>query len=304
MDEEMPAALRDVVISIATFRRPRYLESLLTVCVQQIAELDRSVRIVVVDNDPHQSAADVGSTFSTVQYLAEPQPGIAAARNRGLEALLETDDAIIFIDDDELPAAGWLRALLEYADTTGADIVTGPVEPLFDESTPKWIVRGGFWHRLSTQTGSVPDSVATNNTLLRLSAWRTGKIRFSEALSMKGGSDTEFFRQVRVGSRVSALWCSEAVVQEYVLKERANPKWLFRRAIRIGNINARYRGRFAALAGGVARVLIGGPYVALDYLVHRQPMARSWNMLAHGLGMIGNVLSIDVVEYRRVTSGA
>lgn len=287
------------VISIATFRRPALLSSLLSECLEQAAQVGSAVRVVVVDNDPQESARETVSVFPSVEYLAEHAPGIAAARNRGLDALKPSDDAIIFIDDDERPSPGWLHALLAYADETSADVVTGPVEPVVDEQVPHWIIRGGFWRRQSQPTGSVPSSVATNNTLLRLSCWRSDPVRFSEALSMKGGSDTEFFRTLRAGSDLRVLWCAGAVVQEYILPERANSKWLFRRAVRIGNINARYRGRTAAVLGGVARVAVGGPYIALDYITHRQPMARSWNMLAHGVGMIGNVLTIDIVEYRR-----
>ncbi|MFB3977995.1 glycosyltransferase family 2 protein [Microbacterium proteolyticum] len=295
--------LQKTVISIATFRRPALLRSLLIECVQQATEVARAVRIVVVDNDPAESAREVVAQFDSVDYVAEHTPGIAAARNRGLDALTADDEAMIFIDDDEIPSPGWLSALLTYADATGADVVTGPVEPLIDDAVPQWILRGGFWRRQSRESGSIPDSVATNNTLMRLSAWRPTGIRFSEALSMKGGSDTEFFRSLRAGSDIRVLWCSDAVVQEHILPARANAKWLFRRAVRIGNINARYRGRVKAFVGGLARVAVGAPYIVIDYFVHRQPMARSWNMLAHGVGMIGNVLSIDVVEYRRGRSG-
>lgn len=296
--------IESTVISIATFRRPDLLRSLLARCVEQIAESGRRVRIVVVDNDPEQSAKDAASEFSGIEYIPEPTPGIAAARNRGLDALEADDQAIIFIDDDEIPAPGWLSALIAYAEEKNADVVTGPVEPLIDDRVPTWIVRGGFWRRQNRETGAVPDSVATNNTLLRLAAWRQSGVRFSEALSMKGGSDTEFFRAIRAGADLTVLWCAAAVVEEHVLPQRANAKWLFRRAIRIGNINARYRSRVAALLGGVARIGVGAPYVALDYILHRQPMARSWNMLAHGVGMVGNVVRVDVVEYRRNTSGA
>lgn len=296
--------IRSVVVSVATFRRPQLLSQLLNMCIAQTAEVDARVRIVIVDNDPLASARESVSLFPGVEYLHEPAPGIAAARNRGLDATTKDDDAIIFIDDDELPAPGWLREILAYAVAQAADIVTGPVEPIITDSVPRWIVAGGFWRRQNGISGSTPDSVATNNTLLRLAAWRANPTRFSEALSMKGGSDTEFFRSLRAAAPLKVLWCAEAVVSEHIIPERANAKWLFRRAIRIGNINARYRRRAAALVGGIARIGVGLPFVAFDFAVHRQPMARSWNMLAHGLGMVGNVLNVDLIEYRRRTNGA
>ncbi len=51
-----------------------------------------------------------------------------------------------------------------------------------------------------------------------------------------------FFRSLRAGSDLRVLWCSDAVVQEHILPARRNAKWLFRRAVRIGNINARGTG--------------------------------------------------------------
>lgn len=289
-----------VVIAIATYKRPDLLRDLLRACTAQARELEQQIRIIVVDNDPAETAHSTCDGFGDVDYFVEPRSGIAAARNRALAELRDEDDAVIFVDDDEIPTHRWLETLVTYAIRTGADVVTGPVQPILDETVPHWISRGGFWRRADQPTGTSPASVATNNTLMRLKCWRLDPVQFSEELSLKGGSDTEFFRQLRGSRGVLVLWCHNAVVEERVLPERANARWLFRRAIRIGNINARYRAPSSALGGGLARVVIGVPYISLDWLRNRQFLARSFNMLAHGVGMIGQVLDRDVVEYRRV----
>lgn len=293
------ASLTSVDISIATYKRPTLLRGLLEECLLQADEVDVDVHVIVVDNDRDGSAAATVACFAGVEYICEARPGIAAARNRGLRAVSDSTDGVIFIDDDEIPAAGWLSALLAYADSTGADVVTGPVEPLATESTPEWVILGGFWQRGSHETGHIPVSVATNNTLLRMGCWRSNPVWFSEELSMKGGSDTEFFRQLRSSRSVEVLFCADAVVREYILPERANVRWLFRRAVRIGNINGRYRSRVRSMLGGIARVMIGAPLTMIDLVVRRHYVARSFNMLAHGMGMIGTAFDLDIVEYQR-----
>ena len=150
-------------------------------------------------------------------------------------------------------------------------------------------------------TGQTPASVATNNTLVRASLLeRTPDVRFSEALSLKGGSDTDYFdRIIARGARV--VWCDEAEVVEEVPLERANARWLMRRAIRIGNVNARraHAGHPLLLAGGVLRVVLGLGLLALGLLVRRTVSARAFNMVGHGIGMTGHVVGLEVVEYKR-----
>src|SRR4051794_3771547 len=107
--------VRTVLVAIATYRRPGELARLLT-SLKGTGELDALVHVLVVDNDAAGSARSVVvQSPTTATYVVEPQPGIAAARNRALDEA-EGYDAIIFVDDDEWVDESWLAELLAYAD--------------------------------------------------------------------------------------------------------------------------------------------------------------------------------------------
>jgi glycosyltransferase involved in cell wall biosynthesis len=106
-------------VVVPTFRRVERLEHLLPALVDQAATI--GARVIVIDNDPDAGAratvtgwADVG-----VRYAHEPRPGISAARNRGIDESALAD-ALVYIDDDEMPAPGWLELSSQRGSATAA----------------------------------------------------------------------------------------------------------------------------------------------------------------------------------------
>ena len=77
-----------------------------------------------------------------VTYVVEPRPGIAAVRNR---ALAECESAaagvLLFIDDDETPEPGWLRAMIEMYTTTRPTAVAGRVVTRLPDAVEPWVSR-------------------------------------------------------------------------------------------------------------------------------------------------------------------
>ena len=117
----MPAS---VVVGVPTYRRPDELATLLPLLLAQADDLPgHRVDVVVVDNDAAASARAVvtGPGDDRVHYAVQPQPGIAAVRNRILDvATADLDaDLVAMIDDDERPEPGWLRALVTTWEQTG-----------------------------------------------------------------------------------------------------------------------------------------------------------------------------------------
>src|SRR5215203_6026996 len=104
---------RRVLIAVLTYRRPHDLDAALESLVAHLSSASTDADILVVDNSPEggakqQVALARARARRAIRYAHEPQPGIAAARNR---ALLEANaDLLVFIDDDERPQAGWLDA--------------------------------------------------------------------------------------------------------------------------------------------------------------------------------------------------
>ncbi len=228
----MAAPARDddlaVMIAVPTLRRPRELARLLDrlpATIEAAIEQGSCARVdvVVIDNDPSGSAADVVRSASLpVRYAPEPQPGLSAVRNRALDESA-CHDMLVFIDDDETPAAeGWLARLLDTQRVTGAGVVAGPVRTVIEGEWDPWIVAGGFYaraHRSGLQTRDRIAGAATNNLLLDVAAVRRAGVRFDSRFGATGGEDSFFTAQLGAAG-VEMVWCADANEQDHLLSSR------------------------------------------------------------------------------------
>lgn len=302
-----------VTIGVLTFRRPDDLAAALPMLLDQAADAagpGRGVEVLVVDNDATGSARTVVEAVGSplVRYVVEPTPGIAAARNRVLDEAAASR-FVVFIDDDERPHPGWLRALLDTQERTGAVAVAGAVVSDFAEEPGAWVQAGDFFRRRRLPTGTVIDVAATNNLLLDVPA--VGAARFDPGFGLSGGSDTLFTRRLSAaGGRL--VWCDEAVVTDHVPASRVSRRWVLQRAFRSGNSASRVdvvlasgtvrrttvRTRAVArglprLGGGLGRWLLGS---VTRSAAHRAGGLRT---AARGAGMVTGALGIVYSEYRR-----
>ena len=299
-----------VTVITLTYRRPNDLKDALPLLVEALDD-HPSAELLVVDNDVTPSAAGIVQGYGDhrVRYVHEPKPGIAAARNRGLKETRHRD-IVVFIDDDERPHPGWLRALLDVHRSTGAEAVAGPVLSEFDGELDPWISAGRFFERLRHPTGTPVDVAATNNLLLDVAFVAARALRFDEEFGLSGGSDSVFTRQLRqAGGRI--LWCDEAIVTDAVPASRATREWVLKRAFRMGNTEARARiytatgparlkERALALGRGAARIVGGAAEwlrgAGTSSLAHR---ARGMRTIRRGLGMASAAFGYTRFEYRR-----
>jgi GT2 family glycosyltransferase len=127
--EAVRARARPASVVVATRERPAALSR----CLESLMGLDYpAYEILVVDNAPRTSATrELLATDpfrGRVKYIREPQPGLAAAHNRGLR---EVSGAFVaFTDDDVTVDRLWLSELargFELADGVGC--VTGLIGP-------------------------------------------------------------------------------------------------------------------------------------------------------------------------------
>lgn len=239
--ELTPAAQR-VAICVATYLRPHGLERLLE-HMDALELQDRAkLEIIVVDNDPAGSAAEVVEAYRChgrfpIEYDIEAVPGIPSVRNRLVAlALVSNPDIIGFLDDDEAPRSDWALKLLDALDQGRADVVIGPSEPVFEIPPPTWIVDGKFFDGTKRRPKlKVPTLWArTSGVLIRADAVAlAGEAPFDSSLHLSGGSDRIFFTKLqRAGRRFQ--WVPDAIVTEYVPASRMTRRWVLRRAYRSG----------------------------------------------------------------------
>lgn len=217
-------------IGICTFRRPHVTETIRSVSKLSLRP-GWKVNIIVVDNDVVPSAvsaveAVAGEIPMDVTYVHAPAGNISIARNACLEAA--TAPLVAFVDDDELVTPGWLGAMMDTLKQTGADVVLGPVNAVYDSACPQWVRKGDFH---STRPVFVDGKIRTGytgNVLMRRLALPLMGLRFRQELGKTGGEDTAFFSSVtRAGGTIG--YAPDALIIEGVAPQRTTMKWLMKR---------------------------------------------------------------------------
>lgn len=302
---------RRVLVTIPSYRRPERLATLLSVVNEQrTSRIGATVDILVIDNDPEGSARPAAEAAAT-GYVLEPARGLAAVRNRAIEeAVAVGADALIFVDDDEIPTDGWLSGLLAPWIAGSAELVSGRVISTFDPAPDPWIEAGGFFRRKEFARGELMKAAPTNNLLVDVALLVSTGRRFDEAFGTTGGEDIHFTGELaRAGARIVSA--PEATVLDPVPRDRATRSWVMRRAYRVGTTTvagdlawqhssaARLPRRVRWAAHGGARMIGGGARWALGLtirsLVHQ---ARGARLFSRGLGMVAGSLGIRYNEYR------
>ena len=302
-----------LAVGALTYMRPVGLARLLRELDGLEIPDDVEVRVFVVDNDPERSAEQVvGDHVMTsgvaLVYVHEPTRGISAGRNAAIASARDWHaDAICFIDDDEWPEPDWLLELLSTARRTGADVVTGPVFPVFDEPPPSWIVEGRFFERPRHVHDGLIDYATTSSVLIDLASLEDRAEPFDAEFGLSGGSDTHLFAEMLDAGRTIA-WCDRAHVYEAIPATRVDASWLLRREYRRGQTMSRSLRRrdprparyLKRLAHATVQVLSG-----LVLLVAGLPFGRArWfagvKKIVLGAGMVTGLASRGYQEYRQI----
>lgn len=299
-----------VAIGITTFRRPHGLARLLDSLAQLTFRDDRpDLYVVVVDNDAGASARDVcrasGSGLD-LRYVVEPRQGTSFGRNRAIAAAGDAYDFLAMIDDDEAAQADWLERLLAAQRAFAADVVAGPVDPVFPAGTPGWIVRGGFFRRRRHCTGQLLDVAYAGNVLIRANVLRRREKHFDERFALTGGEDSHFFRRLaKEGCRL--VWADDARVREWIPVSRATASWLIRRAFRSANtmalidvdLSARSGVRLVVAAKGLVWLAAGLVGLPAGLVLGRATLVKAARHIAYGAGLLLGLCGVRYREYRQ-----
>lgn len=289
--------MADVAIIVPTLRRPESLERAMRSLFQQTGVADRVAEIVIVDNDPQGSAADLSDdlrAFSPwpIIYRHAPTPGVATARNAGLSATAAP--LIAFLDDDEAASPGWLGALLKAQEETGADAVFGPITGRAPDAEPwlkAWLER--FFGRDGPErTGLIAEPYGCGNSLMLRKTALPGQSPFNVAADQAGGEDDALFAALAArGGRFG--WAADARVEEFAPAHRATLKYALARAFAYGQGPSQTAAAARNWPGvarwmliGAAQTLVWGAAAAALTVTARPERAEMYDRAARGLGKV------------------
>jgi len=126
-----PGAVPAVSVVVATRRRPELLRRCLAALLTQQTRHAYEVVLVNDDTEPLHDLPD----DPRVRVVEGDVRGVAAARNRGIR--VARAPVVAFTDDDVIPGAGWIEAIVAAAvahpDAAGFDgpVVVGPIDWLY-----------------------------------------------------------------------------------------------------------------------------------------------------------------------------
>ena len=311
LDPDREQSRERLLVGIPSFRRPEGLRRLLASLAEQQGVDDVELEVFVADNDA--VGRDALAVCKTVEECFRwplacsvvQEPGISAARNAILDrARARAADYVAMIDDDEEADPDWLRELLSMQRATGADVVGGPVDYLFDRPASPTIRSCDAFKPRQWPAGRVAAIDATGNVLLSCAALnRGGWPQFDRAFGLTGGEDKDYFCRLTKAGAIFA-WAPAARAREHVPASRTTVKSLLRRAYRIGNNDMRitrlHGGTVPILRSlGKALVLLGSAPLASPILAlpsHRLWLLRKWSRSA---GKLSALFGKQYREYDR-----
>jgi len=320
-----------ITVCACTYKRPDGLKQLLAgIAEQKFETISRpDFDIVISDNEGSAESQRICEDFQDrsaipLRYLHEPRRGISHARNACLENIPAESDFFAMIDDDEIPEPDWLEQLILAQRDTGSDVVLGRVLPKFTSDVPDWFKEGGFLGAPSRRPRSGTTDYedleelgggATNNVLVRCSAFRQMNLRFDPARGLTGGSDSLFFRLLKqAGYRI--VFSTQAKVWETIPPERATLGYLLRSEYRGANLKLLNKlqvrkadagklqtaGMVLKIFGrGFYEIALGSFDVVRSSLRNRLRMdgiAMGTMRIANGCGMLTSIIGLRYEHYR------
>jgi glycosyltransferase involved in cell wall biosynthesis len=301
--------IEHVSVCIPTYKRPEYLERLLTILNEQKTNGYFSFSIVVIDNDVSRSAKDIIDIFkrtnSNIYYDCEPIQNISLTRNKAVKS--STGQYIAFIDDDEFPENSWLLNHFLFLKKENVDGVLGPVLPHFPYDTPVWLIKSSLCNRPTLVNGTVLKShqTRTGNVFLKSSVFKRDSLLFDPSFGLSGGEDTDFFTRA-IDSGYKFIWCADAPVYETVPPVRWKKSFYIKRAFLRGRnnfISSRNRPLKSKIATTVKSLIAFTVYTSLLPSLLFMPEHKKMNFYDsyfHHAGRLISTIGLDVIKQRKL----
>lgn len=254
---------RSATVAIPTYKRPEMLERLLEKLGPQVARESAAVDVLVIDNDPEQSARRIVEALETqmpLRYVHETRRGVAHARSRAVSEAV--GDYLIFLDDDEEPSAHWLSAWLSQADgqiaASFGKVVArleAPAPDGLEHSLVKMFSRDLGEHGQDVTTSWF--MTGTGNSMFLTSVCFRNEAPFDERFARRGGEDVWFISGL-VDRGVRLNFNREASVEEIVPSARTAFRYVCRRRFNQGQLRVIMECRRGGASGALRAVVWTG----------------------------------------------
>ena len=216
-------------------------------------------------------------------------------------------DFVVFIDDDEVPDPGWLRELVAAQQRTGADVVTGPVLPVFEEAPAAWVEAGKFFDRPRFGDDERISYATTSSVLINRTVLDRHPKPFNEAMRFTGGTDTHLFIRLR-NEGATIVWADRAIVEETFPASRTTLRWILARQYRRGNtlslchcdLDRSARRKLRQVGAGGWAVLRGIGLTATGIVRGRVHAVRGLQLVWLGAGLVTGAFQLGYQEYKTV----
>lgn len=301
-----------VSICIITYQRPEGLRQLLKAIDRlNFEQIDPpNIEVVVIDNDLAGSACEfcdqIKSEFKwRLTCGIESCRGISYARNHAFATASTEAEFIVTIDDDEVPEPQWLEELLLVQRKYDADVVAGPVLPLFPADAPNWVKKGGFFDLPRYQTGHRLQVAFAGNVLVRGEILRKLDRPFDERFALTGGEDSDLFmRLYQAGFKM--VWANDAIAHESIPKTRTTIKYILQRGYRSYSTHSLLeRELYPSFKIQSIRIMKGTALIALGILrlipslfQGQHAFVKALRSICRGSGTMAGLLGIHYEEYR------
>ncbi|RNC69640.1 MAG: glycosyltransferase family 2 protein [Desulfuromonadales bacterium] len=218
-----------VTVAICTYNRAGNLPALIRELRAQESPIPFG--ILVVNNNSTDGTEHVLADLATeegapLRFVTEKNQGIVQARNRAIEESLSST-YLAFIDDDELPAQGWLRAAVDSLEREEAECVGGEIRvKLPDSRRPAWLADEILPFLGEVKNGPHPfwivdrtTPVWSGNIAYRTSLFQEG-LRFDRRYNREGhvvggGEDAKMF-QVLLAQEARIRYRPDMVIDHLV----------------------------------------------------------------------------------------
>jgi len=231
----------NVSIIVCTYNRCERLEKGLQGVLSQRLDPGLRPELIVVDNNSTDRTPAVVKEIAArapwpIRYVFEGEPGVCLARNRGIAE--SRSRVLCFTDDDVIPHETWLSSMVRAFDQHRADVLCGPIRPLWQSPPSAWAIQLGSGPLALADYGDKPFVITSikhlflgANMAFRKEVFdQLGGFRLDLGISPTKclrAEDTELFERVlAAGKRV--VYEPAASVSHWVPNERLTRRY-FRR---------------------------------------------------------------------------